>query len=522
MDSPFRSLFDSFSQLTRSLVAEDESVDNSHSVTVVDNILASDPLVYDPSPSLNLPTISTQPSLFSTPVSKNLSSANSSQSLFPTQPSPIPSTAETSQPLPTTQTFNNQLVKLRNVDHLISDRHEARAQSPILAPMRQRTVNDDGGREPEGVLFSAAAAAAAASLERENGDLKSEVAALRLQLEEQQLEINRLKAEKQQQPRVQPSQANAAPPSIPGLTLYISKKKRQRMRKAAAKATAAAPAAAAGSGTTLPPGCDSFHNAAATQPTPPLQPDPPPPPPPPSPPLPTLFIFHDSNLKGLTAEELGREIDRIKEGHAATHNINLQMTFTLPQTLEKIRHTTFSNNDSVIINILTNDARNTNNRQKRTPDKCRYTQMQILDYLTTRIPRKNITLVESPPLLDSPSSDIYPYNLNSHRLSQRYQINFARTLIGESHIWLRDGYHILRSARHLLLKSVAAAAAKVAVHAHFRLSGPPLGLFGPWTAPIGQGVLPNLFSGVAARQPINFRRLSPIRPLMGLSIRGPR
>ena len=132
---------------------------------------------------------------------------------------------------------------------------------------------------------------------------------------------------------------------------------------------------------------------------------------------------------------------------------------------------------------------------------------------------KNITILESPPLLDSPSSDIFPYNSNSFSLAQQLGIRFAGTLIGEQHLWT-DGYHVLKNSRPLLLKSVAAAVVGVNPRQHYGLPRPPYGQYGPWAAPKGRGIMPN-FRDLASAQPFTFRRLGPIRPLMNNPVRRP-
>ena len=613
MNSPFKSLIDSFSRLSRnsrySRLAEDESMENSHSVTVVNNILASDPLVHDP----------LKPSLFSTPVSKTISSTNSSSSpsLFSTQPSPISSIIETSQPIPTTQTFINRLSDLRNVENLT-------AQSPILALKRQSI--DNGDREREGILFSAAATATAASLERENGDLKSEVAALRLrlqppslpsadlscrpkqrqqqqdepfsaimrQIEELRSEIAALRLQHEEDQQViahlrqnppqqhplthqhplqqQPQPGISTPTETDGLIPYISKSKKKKMKKMERERMAAEttmppgcepnpfalpplrpppstsrpltslPTTRMTAETTLPPGCEhnvlSPLNPTSRPPNPtsrpanptsrpanptsrPANPTPATTPVATSPAaatqpqhLPTLFLYHDSNLKNVTAAEIKKYISQIN------YIINPQETFTLSQTLDKIKQTNYGRNDLVIINTLTNDARNTKNRQRRSPDNTRQLQTQIIDHLLSFIPRQNITFLESPPLLDSPDSDIFAYNIGSYQIARKFGINFAQTLIGEQHVWT-DGYHILKNKRPLLVKSVAAAALKVNPHQHFGLRRPPFGDFGPWPTPNGQGAFRPEYRQAAMSLPMNFRRPRSILPLMGINIRRP-
>ena len=223
----------------------------------------------------------------------------------------------------------------------------------------------------------------------------------------------------------------------------------------------------------------------------------------PLPSTPTLTYFHDSNFKA-TAEELDKTIKQINKknnNNQTNYNINLQPTYTLPQTLEKIRHMTFNKNDKVIIGTLTNDARQTKHRRQKTTDETGRLQTKILTYLLTKLPPQNITFLEAPPIL---TSDIFPYNAATHRLAHHSGARFAETLVGEGHIF-RDGYHILNRCRHLLLKSVAAAATSVNPRSQFGLNRPPHGPFGPWVAPAGRGMLPD-------PSPADFRVVASARP----------
>ena len=399
-----------------------------------------------------------------------------------------PSPIHSSTPHPNTQEFALRLADLRTVDDV-----------DAVALKRE---ND--------------------ALKKENEEMKSEVAALRLQREEDEREISRLRhlpsptSTEQQQPVSAEQQQQQ--PQTEGYQPAMGKSKRKRWRRSERLRKALEAVA----DTTRPPGCDLSVSAPSSRPAP-LPPLPPLPPtattqPVTSPSLPTIFVFHDSNMKGTNPSDLKRTIDLIKSNNSNnnnnSYNISLQETFTLPQTFIKIKHTTFKNNDTVILNVMTNDARQTKNRQRRTPDKVKQLESEIIQYLIARIPRQNIILIEAPPLLDSPSSDIFPYNRNSAQLACQHGIRFARTLIGETHIF-RDGYHVLYKFRHLLLKSVAAAAARVDAHQHYGLSGPPSGIFGPWKAINGQGSLP--YNEMAMRQPMNFRRPS----LMNINIRRP-
>ena len=354
----------------------------------------------------------------------------------------------------------------------------------------------------------------AVALKRENEALRSEMTALRLQLEEQKLEIVRLRAEQQRPPNTPPP--NTPPPldSSEGYSPYTSKKKKKKIRKKERETAE----------TTLPPGCTSLPSGQAPTPPPLLSEQPQ------QQQLrqkqqqlisPKLYIFHDSNLKNVTAAEINKYINNNNNNNSKKYNIEPHETFTLPQTLRKIQQTNFKPNDAVIINVLTNDARQTQKRNQRSPYQTRRLQTEIIQHLLQHIPRQNITILESPPLLDSPSSDIYHYNHASVLLARQLKIRFADTLVGEQHIW-KDGYHLLRSSRHLLVKSVAAAAAHFSPHQRFGLSRPPFGEYGPWAAPKDQGVFPREYRQMAVAQPMSFRRQRrTIMPLMGINIQRP-
>ena len=376
--------------------------------------------------------------------------------------------------IPPTQEFLERLQKLRDDDVVIADE----ARPAFLA------------------------------MQRETDELKSQLLAARLQLEEKEIEIRELREQLQAQP---------PPPPSDILQPVISKRKRKQIRKQHLTAAAAAD-------TTQPPGCDSVQ-----LPPPPSQRQPVPRQPPSSQqqqqpqnqqqrhPLPKLYVFHDSNLKNVTAAEINKYINN---NNNKKYDINPQETFTLPQTFNKIQQTKFGPNDAVIINTLTNDARQTQTRNRRTPDQTRQLQTKIIQHLLQHIPRQNITILESPPL-DSTTSDIFHYNHASVLLARKFQIRFADTLVGEQDLW-KDGYHLLRSSRHLLVKSVAAAAAQFSPHQRFGLSRPPFGENGPWAAPKGQGVFPREFRQMAMAQPMSFRRCHVIPPLMGKNIQRPR
>ena len=167
------------------------------------------------------------------------------------------------------------------------------------------------------------------------------------------------------------------------------------------------------------------------------------------------------------------------------------------------------------------DARQTKSRRRRTPYQTKILMTNILRHLLSFVPRSNVSIVEAPPLNDAPESDIYPYNQASFDVAQQHGVHFARTLIGENHLW-RDGYHIQDTHRHLLVKSIAAAAVEIDPNDFFGLKRPPYGHFGPWESPKGVGFFPLAFNKMAVRQPMYFRGPPPIRPLMCIDIPRPR
>ena len=187
---------------------------------------------------------------------------------------------------------------------------------------------------------------------------------------------------------------------------------------------------------------------------------------------------------------------------------------------------------------MTNDSRRTKHRQPKTIQQTYKIQHDILSHITRLIPPKNIIILESPPLL---YFDIFPYNNGSFLIAQKFGVTFAPTLVGEQQLWT-DGIHVLNSARHLLVKSVAAAVAGIDPHRHYRLARPPNGAFGPWMRPFGYRPAPSrrppiihdhhwmahdvrpTFNNVAAAGPFYFQRRRyqhppGIRPLMELNIR---
>ena len=257
--------------------------------------------------------------------------------------SPSPILSSTPRPGLLTQELVNRMLELRRVDgDVVADK-----ASPAFLAMRQ-----------------------------EMDDLKSQLLAATIQIQELQ---DQLLAQSLQRNPPPPSNSHPTPPpnnshpapidnsrplpsneSRPPTNAVntddycpaFSKKKKQKMRKRERLEAAA--------DTTRPPGCVSVqlppsppsrplqqHQASQQQqPTPQQQP-----PQQQQTSLPNLFIYHDSNLKGATAVELRTIINKInKDSNTPTtlFNIILEETYTLPQTLAKIQNTTYKNNDSVI------------------------------------------------------------------------------------------------------------------------------------------------------------------------------
>ena len=203
------------------------------------------------------------------------------------------------------------------------------------------------------------------------------------------------------------------------------------------------------------------------------------------------------------------------------YDIKTNVTYELQHTCNKILQTTYKHNDTIIIATLTNDARQTRRRPQKTIEQTRQLQYKILSHLTKFVPRRNIVFSEAPPII---GGDIFPYNRITYDTCRQWGVRFGPTLVGESHMW-RDGFHIHNSYRHLHVKSIAAAAIDIHPHAHFNLLRPPYGVFGPWVAPAGQGMMPSI-SKVATAVPFHFRRnfavTSPdVHPSYRMNIRRP-
>ena len=103
-----------------------------------------------------------------------------------------------------------------------------------------------------------------------------------------------------------------------------------------------------------------------------------------------------------------------------------------------------------------------------------------------------------------PLGDLMYVYANYHK-NVSWNINFAQILIGEEHMF-DDGFHILNRHRHLLHRSIAAAAARVNPQTHYDFRRPPFGPYGPWASPRGVGLLPTPIP-----PPNNFLNFPPLR-----------
>ena len=108
-------------------------------------------------------------------------------------------------------------------------------------------------------------------------------------------------------------------------------------------------------------------------------------------------------------------------------------------------------------------------------------QHLIHTYIQTYKTPQNIIIMETIPSL---IHDIHPYNNAAFSICRGAGVRFCKTLVGEPHLW-DDGIHVRHEFRPLLVKAVAAAILNVDPHAHFRLSRPPHGPYGPWFSPWG-------------------------------------
>ena len=245
----------------------------------------------------------------------------------------------------------------------------------------------------------------------------------------------------------------------------------------------------------------------------------------------TVHLFHDSNAIPITTDDIQQNINKIvnksnnRNNYKSAYKIIKHSTFELRQTYNKLTKTTLNRNDIIIINIMTNDARQTNHRQQRTFHEVHHLQTKILTHIHNYIHPNNVIWLESPPITNG-KGDIFPYNRQSYRLSSEWGFRFAETLVGEGHLkW--DGFHVRPDSRYLLSQSIACAILHLNPHRYYRLERPPHGEYGPWTSPVGQGMAPRwpTFQQVAASPPYFFRRQCyrpDISPFLDRNIQGQR
>ena len=497
--------------------------------------MAASPLLSSPLLASSTPLLTNATSLRNSTPRYSLLPLNLSQSLFSSPDDEgdvtvIP-TAKTEDPLPSTQALAEKLADLRQVN--------AESATTATTTITRLLADLD--------------------------DLKSEVVALRLEVVELRQENANLRAP--HLPLIPPSSSAATaaqpppqllpPPPPPdddddaAFTLVESRRQRQRRKQdetAAATAAAAAPSAAAttAAATTTAAAAASTTPPTISSTTPVITAD--------ASSIPannvnihTIHVFHDSNLT-CSPDNLLKEyqniIQKTKRNKPTDIQFNLIPTYTLPATRnairsgtfidkeDKIQTITFKHTDTVIIHILTNDARQTKHRNARTTTTTFSLQSNIIRLLRAHLPPSHITFIEAPPLLSSSTSDIFPYNAATYDAAVSHGAKFAPTLVGEEHLW-RDGFHINHRHRHFLLKTIAAAAVSILPHPHYGLRRPPFGEYGPWISPRGRGMTPPpsmdgrsrgpSHRDVAVAAPYQFRRqkkqpLARVPPLMNRNI----
>ena len=135
----------------------------------------------------------------------------------------------------------------------------------------------------------------------------------------------------------------------------------------------------------------------------------------------------------------------------------------------------------VIVDTTTNNAKH--DQQNKTPSTNTHKLLQqiIHTYIQTYQTPQNLIIMETIPSLNH---DVHPYNNTAFSICRQNGVRFAKTLVGESHLW-GDGIHIAHRFRPLHVNSIAAAVLNVDPHIHFSLSRPPRGPYGPWLFPWG-------------------------------------
>ena len=193
-----------------------------------------------------------------------------------------------------------------------------------------------------------------------------------------------------------------------------------------------------------------------------------------------IHFYHDSNNKYTTPRDIQTAIDNIHEmtnKPRQAYNIILHKTFTLQQTLNDIKKRNLTNS-IVIIDTTTNNAKY-DNEDQTSPQRTHEMLCNILHTLQHqhKLINKDIIMLETIPSL---KFDIHPYNLAAAATCKQTGVRFCSNLVGESHLFEKDGIHVLHRHRPLLVSSVAAAVVGVDPHQLYRLQRPPLGPNGPW------------------------------------------
>ena len=156
-------------------------------------------------------------------------------------------------------------------------------------------------------------------------------------------------------------------------------------------------------------------------------------------------------------------------------NIELHLTYHLNGTfkdLQKRDHT----NSIIVLNVGTNDTRH------GTPiTNSMHTLTRIINKLKQQTSPQNIIILESSP---STTFDIHPFNHASFSLSRQMGVRFSPILVGEHHLY-KDGLHVLRKYKHLMVKSAATAILDIDPLRFYGVARPPAGPNGPWLFPWG-------------------------------------
>ena len=91
------------------------------------------------------------------------------------------------------------------------------------------------------------------------------------------------------------------------------------------------------------------------------------------PPTAKIHIFHDLNMQWITEEEVKREVLKIamsRQRPIRRYVVKTYLAHHLQETLDRFGHEGFLNRvrerDIIVLNVLTNDCRDTRNSRRRT------------------------------------------------------------------------------------------------------------------------------------------------------------